>query len=526
MTDLHENIQMQRQTEKRLSRFAFWLSFATAAVFLYLRTFLLSGVPFVAHDDQMLFFQRAARMVHGQVLYRDFFELVTPGVDLLYAAGFRLFGIHAWVMQAWCVVLGLALFCVVTWIAGKILHGPMILLPGLLFLVFDFNTALDPTHHWYSTLASLAAAGVLMSGASLGRTAAAGLLCGVATLFTQTQGAMGFAALIFYLLWLRSSSNPKVGEWRPSVLRQIAALVVPFVLILASVLGYYVYKAGFHTIYFDLVLFAPRYMSSDDFNSVRAYLGQIPAMHGLGDVVRLIPVLFIYAAVPYIYFAGLYLLWRKRGDLPTGLQQRLMLLHLVGIGLCLAVATGPRLTRLCTVAAPAVLICGWLVSQPGRAWKVARYTLCGLVAFFIVLLPVYRQRQWHAVLDLPTGKTAFIDRSEFQEYEWLAQRTRPSESFFNQGGIGLYLSLNNPTASEFVNDGEFTRPEQVDEVIRTLRQRPPHFIVLSPSGSASFSVHDHSGPFLRYVYDHYRRVQIFWPDGHSRAEEIWERTGG
>src|SRR5882672_8838271 len=101
----------------RLSRFIFVLSFTGALVFLYLRTFLLPDIPFVAIGDQILFFVRAARIVHGQVLYRDFFELVPPGTDLLYAVTFRLFGIHVWIMQAWGIALGLAFFCVITLIA-------------------------------------------------------------------------------------------------------------------------------------------------------------------------------------------------------------------------------------------------------------------------------------------------------------------------------------------------------------------------------------------------------------------------
>ncbi|HMF63786.1 MAG TPA: hypothetical protein VK608_06825, partial [Edaphobacter sp.] len=86
---------------ERLSRLIFTLSFAGALVFLYLRTFLLPTTPFAGIGDQILFFSRAARIVHGQILYRDFFEMVTPGTELLYAATFRVFGIHAWVMQTW-----------------------------------------------------------------------------------------------------------------------------------------------------------------------------------------------------------------------------------------------------------------------------------------------------------------------------------------------------------------------------------------------------------------------------------------
>jgi len=504
---------------ERLSRSAFAVSIAGALAFLYLRTFLLPTVPFVAHDDQVLFFIRSARVAHGQVLYRDFFELVTPGIDLLYGATFRLFGIHAWIMQAWCIALGLALFCVVTLVAGRILRGPVVLLPGLLFLIFDFNSALDPTHHWYSTLAALAAVNVLMGGASLQRIFAASSLCAVATLFTQTQGALIFVALIIYLIWLRRSEAQG-----PGLRAQLAALLLPFTLILSIVLAYYIHKAGFHTIFFDLVLFPLRFLSSGNFNSPHAYLDQLQPAHGFGGIFRLIPIVFIYAVVPYIYVAGAFQLWRKRKVMPSALWRHLVLLHLVGVALFLAVANGPRFHRLCTVAPPAILICAWLLSQPGPALRLARNLLCLLAIVLAFLLPFYRQTQWHATLDLPIGRTAFSDPLEFQEYQWLAQRSHPSELLFNHGGLGLYLSLDNPTASEFVTGTDFTRPEQVAAVLESLQRRPPRFIVLERENTNPSDVHDHSAPFRQYVHDNYRLIQVFPLSHNSRYEELWERS--
>jgi hypothetical protein len=124
-------------------------------------------------------------MVHGQVLYRDIFELVTPGTELLYALGFRIFGVHAWLIEAWHVALGTALCLVITSIARQILTGPAIFLPMLLFLAFDFSSAMDATHHWWSTLSVLSAVAVLIRGQEEWRVGLCGALCGVATLFTQ-----------------------------------------------------------------------------------------------------------------------------------------------------------------------------------------------------------------------------------------------------------------------------------------------------------------------------------------------------
>src|SRR5215813_9462619 len=231
MTALDVTMPLGREATREAatpSRVHYALWFAGAFAYLYLRTFLLPNIPFAGIGDQILFFSRAARMVHGQVLYRDFFELVTPGTEFLYAVAFYVFGVHAWVMQAWAILVGLAFVGVITWLASKILSGKMVLLPSLFFLVFNFNSALDLTHHWYSTLVALVAVAILMEGMSLWRFFAAGAICSIATLFTQTQGALTFVALVTYLLWLKRSRRDG-----PSTLAQLAALALPYICILS-----------------------------------------------------------------------------------------------------------------------------------------------------------------------------------------------------------------------------------------------------------------------------------------------------
>ncbi|MBB5065420.1 hypothetical protein [Granulicella mallensis] len=500
-----------------LSRPLLLVSFAGALLFLYLRTFLLPGTPYLAQGDQILFFARAVRVAHGQVLYRDFFELVTPGTDLLYAAAFRVFGIHAWVMQAWTIVLGLALFWVVLQISGRIFRGPLVLLPALLFLIFDFNSGLDATHHWYSTLTALMAVLVLMRGASLWRIVAAGALCGIATLFTQTQGALVFAALIVYLLWLWRSD-----EQGDRILVRLSALTLPFVLIVTSVLGYYVCKAGLHTVFFDLVLVPVRYMSSGDVNSPRTYLRQIPSVHSFPEIVRLPPVLFIYAVVPYVYFFGLYKLWRKRTEPVDAIWRHLVLLHLAGLALFLSVASAPRLFRLSTVAPPAIIVLVWLLDQQRPLLRAVRNTLAVVAVAYSLFLTAYRQTHQRSTLTLPLGRTAFTDVQEFHAFQWMSQHTHPSEGLFNQTSLGLYLALDNPAATEFIGDDGVTRPDQVAAALQAFRRDPPHFIVLIPESPESLKHENNSGPFREYVHRNYHLAQSFSFDRNSGHNELWE----
>jgi hypothetical protein len=152
-------------------------------------------------------------------------------------------------------------------------------------------------------------------------------------------------------------------------------------------------------------------------------------------------------------------LWCRRIELPAIQQQRIVLLHLVGLALFLSVASGPRLFRLCTVAPPAIIICVWLVCQDTAAVRFVRRLLWVTALAFAVVLAFSRQVQRCYTLQLPIGKTAFLDPLEFREFQWLAQRTHPSDLFFNQSTVSFYLALDNSTSSEFINNDDFTRPE-------------------------------------------------------------------
>jgi hypothetical protein len=500
----------------------FALFLAGACAFLYLRTFLLPAIPFAVTDDQSLFFARATRMVQGQIPYRDFFEIVTPGTDLIYAAGFRLFGIHAWVIPMWTITTGLAFSVVITYIAAKILRGPSVWLPGLLFLVFDFNSALDLTHQWFSTLAALAMAAVLMYGLSTRRILSAGLLCAVAILFTQTKGALAFVGVAFYLIgvtWL-TAEDGKIG-------RRLALFTLPVLFAVMGVLGYYVYKSGLQTVLFDLVIFPPRFMTLSEVNTPHAYSHQLAQLFDFRrrpEIALLIPTLFIYALVPFVYVAGLFQLWRRRSILPANLQRNLTLLHVVGIALFLAVAHGPRFFRLCTVAPPAIIVFAWLLSLPTATGVYVRKLSWILAGCYFILLAIHRQVQWHHTLDLPIGRTAFTDKALFNKFEWLAQRTHPSDGFFNDSALGLYLSLANPTHSEFVSYDETTRPEQVAAIVHALEQNPPAYIALLP-GSPEDPVHgDNAAPFRQFVYNNYTLAKVFSQNQAQYQEQLWQRS--
>jgi hypothetical protein len=508
------------QTEPSFSRTQLVLFLAGAGAFLYLRTFLLAATPFAATDDQSLFFARAVRMVQGQIPYRDFFEIVTPGTDLIYAVGFRLFGVHAWVMPLWTIATGLAFSLLITYIAAQIVEGPSVWLPALLFLVFDFNSALDLTHQWFSSFAALAMVAVLMGGLSGRRILSAGLLGAVAILFTQTKGMLVVVGVVVYFIGVTKPRDIHLA-------RRLALFISPVVLTVACVLGYYVYKAGFQRVLFDLVIFPSRFMPLSEVNSPRTYLRQLAQFRNFrrpSEIAFLIPAFFIYALVPYVYVAGLYQLWRRRTVLPCTLQRNLILLHVAGLGLFLGIAHGPRHFRLCTVAPPAILIFVWLLTLPIPALGYIRKLWWVLAGCYLILLPVSRQVQWHAKLDLPIGRTAFTDRALLHKFQWVAERTHPSDGFFNDSALSLYLSLHNPTQTEFVTYDETTRPEQIAAVVEALERDPPAYISLLPVTLGSGDGGDHAAPLRRFVYDNYILANVFSQKQSQYEQQLWRRS--
>ena len=494
------------------ARTKFLLVAAAAFAFLYLRTFMLPATPFYATGDQILFFARAERILGGQVPFRDFFEVVPPGTDFLYAAGFRLWGVHAAVLQAWSIAVGVLTAWLITRIANKVFRGPLVLLPALLFLVLDFNSALDMTHHWYSMAAVLAMVHMLTGGHTKGRIAAASLFCAIATLFTQTTGLLSFAGMLVYLGWLqRQPDSLKLTPGR------IAAALLPYVTLVSGFFGCCALKAGWRVLYFDLIVFPMRYLSSGEVNSPRTYLHQLPGVHGASDLIRLVPFLFVYALVPFVYLVGLGVLRSRWKRLSSSTRAQLVLLHLTGIALFLSIASGPRFFRLCTVAPPAILVFTWILDSDRQAARRMRTLFFAIGIAYLIFLPVWRQRQPHTVLSLPIGRTAFEDAGTAERFLWLAGRTHPGDLFFNDAALGLYLSLRNPTALDFVAD-PWTRPAQMEALVRALEHDSPRWVAVLPLDARMPDT-----PFLQFIRGRYRLAQVFAPTGPSAyREQVWE----
>src|ERR1051326_573988 len=142
------------------SRFLPWFLLG-CLVFLYLQTFLLPHTLLWYSNDAIVFLNHAARMLDGEVIYRDFFQITTPGTELVYFFLFKLFGPRTWIHGAVVVALGLALTWLCLMISKKVIAGWKAFLPGLLFLGLQFRLGLGGRHHCFSELLVMAAVTVI-----------------------------------------------------------------------------------------------------------------------------------------------------------------------------------------------------------------------------------------------------------------------------------------------------------------------------------------------------------------------------
>src|ERR1700733_9101267 len=485
------------------------------SLFLFLETFVPPFTPRAAAGDQAIYLHNAARMFEGQMIYRDYDHFTPPGTDVLYFALFRLFGIRAWIPQALLVVVGVLIVYLSFKICRHLLSGPAAYLAGLLFLVLPFTGYLDATHHWYSTLAAMAALAVLMQERTPFRLAWAGALWGLGTCFAQSL-VLGPVGLALFLVWERRRRK----ESGALLLRKEASVLVGYLGVIAGFNSYFVWKVGWHRFVYYTLIFVAKYYPADSSNTWRAYMAWRPSLHLWTDWPELPAWGLIHFIVPMVYLLFFVRYWRDSRRQVAVPWERLMLVNITGLSMFLMVASAAAYNRLYTVALPALILLVWFLDSPFKLERALLRCLWVLVALLAVVKPVVTQMRWKAVLDLPTGRTAFFSPVFYEKTKWLLQRTRPSDYFFGDQFVGFALKLRNPGRIAFVTSSDYTRPEEVSDLLQGLERHQVRFVSwygdldnvpTAPRG-------DHLGPLRRYLREHYRVAETF-----SNGDEIWER---
>ena len=485
------------------------------AAYLYLNLFVAGRTPVLLSGDQLFFWMNGQRMLHGELPYRDFFQLTPPGADVLFFSIFKIFGAKIWVVNGMVVLLGIALCWVCFEIARTIMHRGGAVLSSCLFVVLIYSRLLNATHHWFSMLAIMTALAILMRGIDARKLAMAGALLGISCFFTQTHGIVALAAVSIFLKYYFARAPGHESFWKHE--RTLLAGFSVAVLLLNAFL---VAKVGMGRLFYCQVYYLLR---ATVHRPETALLG-MPEMaywrvqsHG-SLIYEYAQYVFVYLMLPVGYVLALRRSWRKSEN--SELQRpEVALLALVGASLLFEQVFSLNWLRVYAVSMAGIILFVWLPDHARRRYFVS--------VVWLAVLSMAVQRVWAAqtqsyrIADLPAG-TCTTQPADYLKLTWVMQRTKPGDFLFEAGWPGVYipLELRNPVFLDTANT--MLNPQWAQWVVQELEARQVRYVLwadrLDYPPDARHPVTTHIVPLRDYLRAHYQRARIF-PDG----EEAWER---
>ena len=390
-----------------------------ASAFLYLSLFRFPFTPIYTGYDENLFLFNATRMIDGQLIYRDFFAFVAPGLTLVDFMLFKILGIRAWISDVSLIFVGLGLISLIVVISRRVLSGVAVFLPAVLFLTCAYGFQLDNTEHWYSTLAELGAIAVVIDSRTFRRLLAAGALCGLASFFMQTQGVFAVTGLSLFLLWDGRKAEQKWLE----ILKRLGCLFVSFTAMILAANAYFIWTSGLHRFLYCTLEFPVKYYSADrDWNSFYSVVFEFRQLMNGDGLPSLGQFIFIHALLPLVY---IWFWVRSRREALTHAQRApLMLLSILGFLQFAGLAPAPTTFRLSAAAAPGLILLVWLLRDMRKLARISTVVLWGVAAVVAIFIPFEAQVQPMRSLDLPRGRMA-VGPAYYDNLLWWSQKTLP-----------------------------------------------------------------------------------------------------
>jgi hypothetical protein len=207
---------------------------------------ILSTVPIIysmRYIDLIWFYQDpwialygAKRILEGQLLYKDFFDFVTPGTDYLLAGVFYLFGIKLTIANMAVIISNVSAIIMVAFISFDIIknkwlaflppvftaiyssyyyyvsHHYFVLVPVILMLLSGINNIKDydsKVHKWFFT--GLATAG--------------------AFLFIQSIGLTLFGMIVLFIVWHYTVDKLKIKPFLQPLMYYILGFIIPLIFV-------------------------------------------------------------------------------------------------------------------------------------------------------------------------------------------------------------------------------------------------------------------------------------------------------
>jgi len=490
-------------------------------IFLYLSLFYPGLIPaYFTGGDAPTYLLNAARMLRGEVIYRDFFQFTPPATETLFFVLFKIFGIHAWIPNFVLIVIGLFIAWLMIVISRSVISGRSANLPAALFLVVPFRSRLDASHHWFSLLFALAALALLVKEISALRLVGAGALCGIAMCFTQSTGLPAIIGLALFILWAAVTGELSWLNFRRAQLYIWSSFIIVVVLFNA----YFAIRAGIGLFFHDTVVFGIRYWRYDFWNTFGVYATDMPPYHPWYRLPALAIWFSVYLLTPLIYVLFFVRYWDEKDERTSEPWDRLVLIAIFGTMLFLGIAPAPSWLRLCVVAPPGIILFVWFLSSPGRSPKLRTTAAWVVVIVLAIGESADRWMGWRQQMDLPIGRVVVFNRTLGEELKFLRDNTRPGDYFFGDPQLNYLLNLHDPSPIPYVTPSDYTRPEQVQQTIRALEKHPVKYVYWSSIFDMPPPVahtKNNLAPLRDYLLAGYHIAKDFEGDDCDRS--FWEK---
>jgi hypothetical protein len=504
---------------------------------------------------------QALRILNGEVIYRDFFTVVTPASYFTVAGLFQLFGEQLIVLRWAAVACGLAVLLVTLTIGRRVAAWPFAAAAGLLTTVWGWFLG---TPNFYSLQAALCALIALwcylrdVERPHPKWVVLAGAFAGLAALTKQNVGAYAAAGLLLSI-WLSALFDQSLdarGRLRRSGLL-IAGVAAPFVPALLYLLiagaGPYLYESW---IYYPLAKYPERFalpfpalypilpehgvLTLRDAMAALA-TGRVPEPAVFDIWVKLV----LYLPVLVYPLTAAVLAWlayrcHRRRDADAWREGR-MLIAIAVTGALLLLQTWPRadLTHLLFGMQPTFVLFGYLTFFAWRAMRrlpgprtavSAALLVVTLAPHALLLWNGYRRTDWeyaNYVAWLETGRGQGIRAVPIEANRidtvtrYLAEHTAPDEPIFVvPWAAGFYFLADraNPTRTDFML---FEDPDAYPCLLWRLEQNPPTYVVYGYTWDVDERrFRDYAAPVDQYIRSRYAIESSV--DGY----EIWRRIDG
>ncbi len=513
-----------------ISKYGEYAAFAvSAAVFTFLLTFKLPATPILIEADHLLFAYEAARMYNGDVIYRDFFEFTLPGTQTLYTLFFAAFGMRYWIIPALSILLSAAYSIILLKISTALIPGILRFAAPLLFIFFGYRWfGIDGTHRMLSPIFILLAIFVVLRGKRARNFVLAGILCALTSFFTQQRGVAVAGAIGLFLVIEVLMNGREIKD----AAKLGSALFTSFVVTIAILCAPFVVAAGWEHFAYAVFVYPAFYYTAGDPNSYAMFFGEIGRAfqpNGLNELIASFVIIFFAIILPAVTL-GVFLQFLIGGKSAWHLWRDRVFLSVIGIILLIA-TVGPTPSRLFQISGPALILLALTLSSLPWVQRNGRplMSLAAVILIFLAGIQIYRtQYFWkYEILDMPTGRVATLMGEVADKYSWLLDNTKPGEFIYEAQTSFVYfpLQLGNPTGIGQVWPSEYTRPEQVQEVIIALQNQPPPIILWEKDYSKApqdRAPGDPLSPLYEYLNANYTRTKETWITQSNHAyREAW-----